>query len=110
MGTTLFTLSLVLTATLMLRAATGSGAVDRDEEEEVMMEEVMMEELERQRTPCACYNPLAGTPGSAVSAPRTMCARNPRACYVSCNSKCPVMRRQGSLCLSTTACGIHRYT
>ena len=40
MGTTLFTLSLVLTATLMLRAATGSGAVDRDEEEEVMMEEL----------------------------------------------------------------------
>ena len=80
MGTTLFTLSLVLTATLMLRAATGSGAVDRDEEEEVIMEEVMMAKLERQRTPCACYNPLAGTPGSAVSAPRTICARNPRAC------------------------------
>ena len=64
----------------------------------------LMEELERQGTPCACYNPLAGTARAAQGVPKLLCTRNPRACFVRCNSRCPGIKRIGNLCRSAAAC------
>ena len=94
----LFTLSVVM---MMMMRAMGSFVDD----EEMMVDDLMEEEeLERQGTPCACYNPLAGTARAAQGVSKLLCTRNPRACFVRCNSRCPGIKRIGNLCRSAAAC------